>query len=596
MLKERLKRHLALWNRRRLHRRQLRRHQPYAEWSTRHETPDAQVRGAVADRIAALGALPTVDLLLLALHGAAAEEHRGLWHSLLAQWHGRWRLHVAAGERQAESWRLLAAGDERLILHSPGLIAERIAAAQAPWCGFVDGQERWREHALNLLLEAVMRHGRAEAVYADEDRIDIDGRPVQPWFKTDFDADALLAQDVLGTPLLWRRERALAMASAVVAQGPGPGHRALLLATRGLSSAQVIHVPHVLARRFGGREPVMPPPGDPSAVRDHLAALGERVERIELATEGAGVRVLFARPEPAPLVLLVIPTRNGLDLLRQCVTSIQQRTRYPAWRIVIIDNASDDPACLRWMYEIERLDPRITVCRDERPFNFAALNNATVFDQAAADCEFVALINNDVEVISPEWLDELVGLACRSGVGAIGARLWYGDHTLQHGGVLVDIGLGGGHVLKHSSRFEGGPAGRQWRMQGYLAVTGACLLVRRRLYIEVGGMDEAAFGVACNDIDLCLKLVHAGHRTLWTPHAELFHHESVSRGKDHDPVKKQRLIDETARLRARWPAWTERDPFDNPNLDRHSEQFALAREPRVSLLEPWWQSAAPSGQ
>jgi GT2 family glycosyltransferase len=587
---ERLKRWLALWNRRRLHQRQLRRRQPYAEWSARYDQPDAAIRAAIERRLADTGPLPEVELLLLAAADAMPEDHTGLWNSLRSQWHVRWRLHVKASGTQREAWQRLGSGDPRLVLWVDGTFDDRLAEASGPWCAFVDAHDRWREHALVLLLEAAARRPQAQVVYADEDRIDASGQRLQPWFKPDFDPDALLAQDVLGSPVLWRRERVHAMAQAVVANGPGPGHRAVLAGVRGLGSDGVVHVPHVLASRVADNAAVQPPAGDPQAVAEHLAALGEPVLRIDQAAEGSGVRIAFACPEPAPRVLLVVPTRNGLHLLRQCVQSIQRRTRYPNWRLVIVDNGSDDPACLGWLQAIAQEDPRISVRRDDRPFNFAALNNAAILDEAAADCDFVALVNNDIEVITPDWLDELVGLACRPGVGAVGARLWYADGTLQHGGVIVDIGLGGGHVLKHSPRAEGGPGARQWRMQGYLAVTGACLLVRRRLYLEVGGMDEAAFGIACNDIDLCLKLVHAGHRTLWTPHAELFHHESVSRGKDHDPVKKQRLLDETGRLRARWREWTTRDPFHNPNLDLHSEQFALAREPRVGLDRPWWMS------
>lgn len=586
---ERLKRWLALWNRRRLYRRQQARRTPYAEWAARHDTLRADLREALVARATAAGPLPEVDLLLLAPAAGQATDDDALWRSLQDQWHAAWRLHVAAQDEAAAAWQRRAAGDPRLVLGAPAPMARRVAATTAPWLGVVDAGERWREPALLLLLEAAMRQPGAQAVYADEDRIASDGALLEPWFKPDHDPDALLAQDVIGSPLLLARERACAAGAEFAATGPGPGHSALLAMLGRLNRRQVLHVPHVLARRLGPPGPVSPPPGDAEAVRAHLLAHGEPVAGAEPAERGGGVRVRFGLPAAAPRVLLVIPTRNGLHLLRQCVDSIRRLTRYAAWRLVIVDNGSDDPACLDWMAAVAREDRRVSVRRDDRPFNFAALNNAAIADPAAADCEFVALVNNDIEVITPQWLDELVGLACRPGVGAVGARLWYGDRTLQHGGVLVDIGLGGGHVLKHSPREHGGPGGRQWRMQGYLAVTGACLLVRRTLYLAVGGMDEAAFGVACNDIDLCLKLVHAGHRTLWTPHAELFHHESVSRGKDHDPAKKQRLLDETARLRARWPAWTARDPFHNPNLDLHSEQFALAREPRVGWSRPWWE-------
>jgi GT2 family glycosyltransferase len=200
------------------------------------------------------------------------------------------------------------------------------------------------------------------------------------------------------------------------------------------------------------------------------------------------------------------------------------------------------------MAQAAATDPRVRVLRDERPFNFAALNNAAV---RQARGEVLALVNNDVDVLAPGWLAEMVSLALQPGVGAVGARLWYEDFTLQHGGVLLGIGEVAAHVLRGLPRGEGGPAARALRLQGYLAVTAACLVLRREHWDRVGGMDET-LAVAFNDIDLCLKLAAAGLRNLWTPHAELIHFESVSRGRDHDPAKKARYLAEAAVMLQRW--------------------------------------------
>jgi O-antigen biosynthesis protein len=228
--------------------------------------------------------------------------------------------------------------------------------------------------------------------------------------------------------------------------------------------------------------------------------------------------------------------------------------------------------------------------RDDSPFNFAALNNAAI---AAARGEFVALVNNDIEIISPDWLDELVALAARPGVGAVGARLWYSDGTLQHGGVITGIGGGAGHAHKRLTRDEPGLMGRAQRLQMLSAVTAACLVVRRDHYQAVGGMDAGAFAVAFNDVDFCLRLRQQGLRNLWTPFAELFHHESVSRGSDRRPEKKLRFVRERDALQARWGASLTHDPAYNPNLTLNNENFALASPPRVNLRSPWFQHDAP---
>jgi O-antigen biosynthesis protein len=186
----------------------------------------------------------------------------------------------------------------------------------------------------------------------------------------------------------------------------------------------------------------------------------------------------------------------------------------------------------------------------------------------------------------------MVSLAARPGIGAVGARLWYSDGTLQHGGVIIGIGGGAGHAHKRLTRDEPGMMGRAQRLQALSAVTAACLVVRRSTYLAVGGLDEDAFVVAFNDIDFCLKLRAAGLRNLWTPFAELYHHESVSRGNDRHPSKKQRFERERAALQARWGTVLASDPAYNPNLTLNNENFGLADPPRVSLLRPWFEVGA----
>jgi hypothetical protein len=164
----------------------------------------------------------------------------------------------------------------------------------------------------------------------------------------------------------------------------------------------------------------------------------------------------------------------------------------------------------------------------------------------------------------------------------VGARLWYEDGTLQHGGVLLGIGEVAAHTLKGLPRSEGGPAARALRLQSYLAVTAACLVVSRANWQRVGGMDEG-LAVAFNDVDFCLKLAAAGLRNLWTPHAEMLHFESVSRGRDHDPAKKARYLAEAAVMLQRWGPWIADDPFYNPNLSAAHDDFSLAEPPRQAI-------------
>jgi GT2 family glycosyltransferase len=289
--------------------------------------------------------------------------------------------------------------------------------------------------------------------------------------------------------------------------------------------------------------------------------------------------VRYELPESPPLVSLIVPTRNGLELLRRCINSILEKTDYPNYEILIVDNGSDQQAVLEYLANIVN-DRRVRVLRDDRSFNFSALNNSAV---QSARGEVVGLINNDIEVISPDWLSEMVSIALQPSVGAVGARLWFPDETLQHGGIILGVGGVANHSHKHLPRGVPGYFGRAALIQSFSAVTAACLVVRRDLYEQVGGLDEANLAVAFNDVDFCLKLREAGYRNVWTPHAELYHHESATRGYEDTPVKKERFEREIAHKRRRWGAVLTTDPAYSPNLTLEYEDFSYAWPPRSKV-------------
>jgi len=295
-----------------------------------------------------------------------------------------------------------------------------------------------------------------------------------------------------------------------------------------------------------------------------------------------GYRTRYALPSSPPLVSLIIPTRNALPLVRQCIESIVLETDYPNYEILLVDNGSDDPEALAYFAALNA-QQGITVIRDERAFNYSALNNAAV---GMAQGELVALLNNDIEVISPGWLAEMVSIALQPGVGAVGAKLLYPDTTVQHGGVILGVGGIAGHAHKHLARSDPGHGGRAQLAQSFSAVTAACLVVRKALYEQVGGLDEEHLTVAFNDIDFCLRLREAGYRNVWTPEAELFHHESATRGSDFSGPALQRFLGEEQFMRRRWGALLAADPAYNPNLTLAAEDFSYAWPPRTPWLPP----------
>jgi GT2 family glycosyltransferase len=287
-------------------------------------------------------------------------------------------------------------------------------------------------------------------------------------------------------------------------------------------------------------------------------------------------------PADPPSVSIVILTRDRVDLLRTCIESIFARTDYPNFDLVLVDNGSTDRVAIDYLNVLAK-NPRVTILRDLGAFNFSRLNNLAV---AQTRAEFVLLLNNDTEVLNGDSLREMVGHGARPDIGAVGARLLYPNGGIQHAGVVLGIAGIGSHAHKGLRREDAGYFSRPHLTHDVSAVTGACLLVRRELYLQLGGLDEVNLPVAFNDIDFCLRISAAGMRVVYTPYAELIHHESASRGYEDTPEKQQRFQREADYMRRKWGTQLESDLSYNPNLRLEPEaDFKLAFPPRVP--KPW---------
>ncbi len=312
------------------------------------------------------------------------------------------------------------------------------------------------------------------------------------------------------------------------------------------------------------------------AVREHFARQG-RPDTAVMEIDGrlGLVRVRHPLPSMLPLVSIVVPTRDRVELLRQCVESILSRTTYGNYEVVIVDNQSAEEATLTYLAEVTR-DSRVRVLPHDHPFNYSQINN-----DAVSQCrgELVCLLNSDIEVITTDWLEELVSHALRPHVGAVGAMLYYPNGTIQHAGVITGVHGVAGHPYSGMPKGHTGQMARACLAQGMSAVTAACLVVRRSVYAEVGGLNET-LAVAFNDVDFCLRLRERGYTNIWTPFAELYHHESASRGLEDTPAKRARFQREVQLMMRRWGSGLDYDPAYNPNLTLAGEPFALAFPPR----------------
>ena len=449
------------------------------------------------------------------------------------------------------------------------------AAASADWVIWIEPGCTLPSHALWVIAQQSTAHPEARLIYADEDELDGNGRRINPFFKPDWTPDLFLSRNLFAS---WVAIEAHLFdeSGGVRAELPPPeqGYDLALRCVEGVGSEQIRHIPHVLAHRRASEVELGGRPGGVAVLNAHFmrTATAARAEATQF-----GYRTRYALPSSPPLVSLIIPTRNALPLVRQCIESIVLETDYPNYEILLVDNESDDPEALAYFAALNA-QQGITVIRDVRAFNYSALNNAAV---ARAQGELVALLNNDIEVISPGWLAEMVSIALQPGVGAVGAKLLYPDTTVQHGGVILGVGGIAGHAHKHLARSDPGHGGRAQLAQSFSAVTAACLVVRKALYEQVGGLDEEHLTVAFNDIDFCLRLREAGYRNVWTPEAELFHHESATRGSDFSGPALQRFLREEQFMRGRWGALLTADPAYNPNLSLAAEDFSYAWPPRT---------------
>jgi GT2 family glycosyltransferase len=460
-----------------------------------------------------------------------------------------------------------------------------ISLATGDYIAFLDHDDELRAHALLNVVQGLECHPAAEIFYSDEDKIDGNGRRFDPYFKPGFNLGLLRSHNYMCHFAVYRSSLIHKLGGLRVGFEGAQDYDLVLRAVDIVDQKDIVHIPKILYhwRTALGSTAA----GHENKKYAHEAgrrALAEHLQRRKLqgeigeAPEAPGMyRVHWQRPEPAPLVSIIIPTRNGHDILKQCLDSLTMTT-YPHYEVIVIDNGSDDHATLQLLATLSS-EGRIRVLSDERPFNFSALNNRAVRELALG--EFVLLMNNDIEVTHPEWLDEMVGPAMEPGVGCVGARLWYPDGRLQHGGVVLVCGVAG-HAHKFLPRGMHGYMGRAVLAQDFVAVTAACLLVRRAIYDEVGGLDES-LAVAFNDVDFCLKVHQAGYRNHWTPYAELVHHESLTRGYEDTPEKQARFKGEIDILQSRWSHLLQCDPCYNPNLTADAEDFSLAWPPRVSL-------------
>jgi O-antigen biosynthesis protein len=567
----------------------------YDEWIQRYDCIDDEQRAAIRKRIAVMPDRPLISVVM-PTYNPKPEWLKEAIESIRSQLYPNWELCIADDLSTDPAIRPLleqmSREDSRIKVifreqngHISAASNSALQLATGDWVALLDHDDLLPEHALYCVANAIVANPSVRLIYSDEDKMDASGRRHDPYFKCDWNRDLFYSQNFFSHLGVYHKPLLDTVEGFRIGIEGSQDYDLVLRCIEHVDDEAIHHIPRVL---YHWRVHAESTAGGADA-KPYAALAGERALNEHFARRGVaasvewiprGYHVHYSLPATQPLVSLIIPTRNGLNLMRQCIDSIVGKTTYPNYEIIVVDNGSDDPEALCYFESLGQ-DARIRVLRDDNPFNYSALNNSAV---AQARGELVALINNDIEVISPEWLSEMVSLALQPGVGAVGAKLYYPDDTLQHGGVVLGIAGVAGHANKHAQRPAYGYFGRTCLIGSYSAVTAACMVVRKSIYQEVGGLNEKDLTIAFNDIDFCLRVGEAGYRIVWTPYAELYHHESATRGDEVDPQRRAQFLTEIAYMQQRWGDVLSRDPAYSPNLTLDYEDFSLAWPPRVEAL------------
>ena len=451
--------------------------------------------------------------------------------------------------------------------------------AGGEYCVFLDHDDLLADHALYEVAKVIIDNPALKLVYSDEDKIDSTGARVDPHFKSGWNPDLLLSQNYICHLVALRKDVIQLVGGCRTGFEGAQDHDLLLRVMEVVTADEVRHIPKILyhwrmaegSTASNASAKSYTTDSGVAAIADYLSRTGSKAV-VEAGKYPNTYRVKWDLPTAAPKVSIIIPTRDRLDILSQCIGSVLQLTDYPDYEIIVVDNESTEPSTLDYFEQLKAQD-NVRILRYDGEFNYSAINNYAV---SQANGSVITMMNNDIEVIEKEWLRDMVGHALRSEIGCVGAKLLYKNNMVQHAGVILGIGGVAGHAHKYFDSESAGYFSRLHLTQNMSAITAACLTVEKKLYQQVGGFNEKDLKVAFNDVDFCLRVRSLGLRNVWTPYALLYHHESVSRGHENTHEKQTRFKSEALYMKNQWGELLESDPAYNRNLTLAREDFSLA--------------------
>jgi GT2 family glycosyltransferase len=556
----------------------------YENWISLYDTLTPQERNKIRNEISNFVLRPPIFLILCAGDNAIGAIENSI-RSIRKQLYSEWKLCIVTAssldEQTSEELRALTREDQRvrLLPRQPeqdisAALNSAISLASADFIALVNANDELAEHALYWVVKEILAHSDADLIFSDEDCIDNSGTRTDPVFKPDWNPALMLSRDAFGRLGVYRKnviEKAGGFKGGLSAQSR---HDLVLRCELQTQPARIRHVARVLYHQRLDKQPTDGPADLVAGCRAIEEVLAAKGIAAQVKSSAQGYEVNYPAPMPPPLVSILIPTTGNPDLFGPCLESILKRTSYDNFEILVLVNEVEFTRPERAQaLALAAADARVKMYSySDRPFNYSWINN---WGAEQAQGEFLILLNDDTEIISPDWIEKLIARVSLSGVGAAGPMMYYADNTIQCAGVILGIGGVAHHVFTGEPRGAWGYFGRACLEQDFSCITAACMAIRKDLFFEVGGFDEK-LPAAFNDVDLCMKLRQAGWRIIWTPTVELYHNESKSLGRHDAGARAEQHLADIALMRTRWGPLLDSDPYYNRNLSlRYSYELAF---------------------
>ena len=565
----------------------------YRRWIARFETLSPDLKTAMDADLLTWPSQPLISIILVNRSGGTKWLNQAI-RSVTSQIYPNWELCLCSDPATLSAARDQGlAADPRLRTCVPVDSGDdstgqnsALELARGDYLAFLGSADLLSEDALFWAAREIAHHPEVDLLFSDEDMVDPEGVRLDPLFKSAWNPALMLSQNAFGQLGVYRREIVEKAGGLRSGYGAAQDHDLVLRCAERTVVENIRHIPRVLyhrRKRPGGMDgdtsnTLLVSKGERQAVSDHLQRIGIRATVFETAT--GRCQVQYEVPQPQPFVSMIVPSTLSNAVTAKCLTSVLTKSTYREFELLILvrsntmNGATDTSDFARIL-----ADPRVRIIQyEDNQFNFSRICN---LGERSAHGNLLCFLNDDVEVITHDWLERLVSRVVLDGVGAVGPMLYYPNDAIQHAGVMLGVGSVAAHVFAGRPRGYRGYFSRACVEQDYSCVTGACVVIKREVFKAVGGFDES-LPIAFNDVDLCLKIRRTGARIVWTPLVEMYHHESLTFGPHDSPQRLRQFVHDVEALRLRWGGVVDSDPSYNPNLElAGSQMFLLALSPRV---------------